>query len=112
MTYTVHPSAIVDEGAQIGDGSRVWHFAHVCAEAKISRNVSLAQNAFVGNKAIIADNCKIQNNVSVPHNIIWRLIDEVTDEADQCLSLKSLELLLAKHHSARDRGYVSLRLKA
>jgi UDP-2-acetamido-3-amino-2,3-dideoxy-glucuronate N-acetyltransferase len=69
MAYTVHPSAIVDEGAQIGDGSRVWHFVHVCAEAKIGRNVSLGQNVFVGNKVIIGDNCKIQNNVSVYDNV-------------------------------------------
>ncbi len=69
MTYTVHPSAIVDEGAQIGDGSRVWHFAHVCAGAKIGRNVSLGQNVFVGNKVLIGDNCKIQNNVSVYDNV-------------------------------------------
>lgn len=69
MTYTIHPSAIVDEGAQIGDGSRVWHFAHVCAGAKIGRNVSLGQNVFVGNKVFIGDNCKIQNNVSVYDNV-------------------------------------------
>jgi UDP-2-acetamido-3-amino-2,3-dideoxy-glucuronate N-acetyltransferase len=69
MTYTVHPSAIVDEGAQIGDGSRVWHFAHVCAGAKIGRDVSLGQNVFVGNKVFIGDNCKIQNNVSVYDNV-------------------------------------------
>lgn len=69
MTYTVHPSAIVDEGAQIGDGSRLWHFVHVCAGAKIGRNVSLGQNVFVGNKVIIGDNCKIQNNVSVYDNV-------------------------------------------
>jgi UDP-2-acetamido-3-amino-2,3-dideoxy-glucuronate N-acetyltransferase len=69
MTYTVHPSAIVDEGAQIGDGSRVWHFAHVCAGAKIGRNVSLGQNVFVGNKVFIGDNSKIQNNVSVYDNV-------------------------------------------
>lgn len=69
MAYTVHPSAIVDEGAQIGDGSRVWHFAHVCAGAKIGRNVSLGQNVFVGNTVFIGDNCKIQNNVSVYDNV-------------------------------------------
>ena len=69
MAYTVHPSAIVDAGAQIGDGSRVWHFVHVCAEAKIGRNVSLGQNVFVGNKVFIGDNCKIQNNVSIFHGV-------------------------------------------
>lgn len=67
--YTVHPSAIVDEGAQIGAGSRVWHFVHVCGGARIGRNVSLGQNVFVGNRVVIGDNCKIQNNVSVYDNV-------------------------------------------
>jgi UDP-2-acetamido-3-amino-2,3-dideoxy-glucuronate N-acetyltransferase len=66
---TIHPSAIVDEGAQIGEGSRVWHFAHVCAGAKIGRGVSLGQNVFVGNKVLIGERCKVQNNVSVYDNV-------------------------------------------
>lgn len=65
MAVSIHPSAIVDEGAKIGDGSRVWHFVHVCGGARIGGNVSLGQNVFVGNKVTIGDNCKIQNNVSV-----------------------------------------------
>jgi UDP-2-acetamido-3-amino-2,3-dideoxy-glucuronate N-acetyltransferase len=69
MTYTVHPSAIVDDGAQIGEGSRIWHFAHVCGGAKIGKSVSLGQNVFVGNKVVIGDSCKIQNNVSVYDNV-------------------------------------------
>lgn len=69
MSYTVHPSAIVDEGAEIGDGSRVWHFVHVCAGARIGKSVSLGQNVFVGNRVSIGDNCKIQNNVSVYDNV-------------------------------------------
>ena len=69
MTYTVHPSAIVDDGAEIGDGSRVWHFVHVCGGARIGKGVSLGQNVFVGNKVSIGDRCKIQNNVSVYDNV-------------------------------------------
>lgn len=69
MSYTVHPTAIVDDGAQIGDGSRVWHWVHVCGGAQIGENVSLGQNVFIGNKVTIADNCKIQNNVSVYDNV-------------------------------------------
>ncbi len=67
--YTIHPSAIVDEGAQIGEGSRVWHFVHVCAGARIGKGVSLGQNVFVGNKVVIGDHCKVQNNVSVYDNV-------------------------------------------
>lgn len=69
MSYFVHPSAIVDEGAQIGEGSRVWHFVHVCGGAKIGKGVSLGQNVFVGNRVTIGDRCKIQNNVSVYDNV-------------------------------------------
>lgn len=65
MAVTVHPSAIVDEGAKIGDGSYVWHFVHVCAGAKIGEKCSLGQNVFVGNDVVIGNNVKIQNNVSV-----------------------------------------------
>tara|TARA_B100000768_G_scaffold173881_1_gene183583 strand:- start:467 stop:1054 length:588 start_codon:yes stop_codon:yes gene_type:complete len=65
----IHDSAIVDEGAQIGAGSRVWHFVHVCGGARIGSGVSLGQNVFVGNKVTIGDRCKIQNNVSIYDNV-------------------------------------------
>ena len=66
---TIHPTAIIDEGAQIGVGSRIWHWVHVCGGAKIGRGVSLGQNVFVGNKVVIGDYCKVQNNVSVYDNV-------------------------------------------
>lgn len=69
MTCNVHPTAIVDEGAQIGEGSRIWHWVHVCGGAKIGKDVSLGQNVFVGHKVTIGDKCKIQNNVSVYDNV-------------------------------------------
>jgi UDP-2-acetamido-3-amino-2,3-dideoxy-glucuronate N-acetyltransferase len=69
MDYQVHETAIVDEGAQIGLGSRVWQWVHVCGGAKIGSGVSLGQNVFVGNKVVIGDKCKIQNNVSVYDNV-------------------------------------------
>jgi len=69
MSWFQHPSAIVDDGAEIGEGSRVWHFAHVCGGARIGQGVSLGQNVFVGNRVVIGDRCKIQNNVSVYDNV-------------------------------------------
>lgn len=69
MTYYQHPSAIIDDGAEIGNGSRVWHFVHICGGAKIGDGVSLGQNVFIGNKVHIGNNCKIQNNVSVYDNV-------------------------------------------
>ena len=69
MSISIHPSAIVDDGATIGEGSRVWHFVHVCSGAQIGKGVSLGQNVFVGNKVTIGDRCKVQNNVSVYDNV-------------------------------------------
>jgi UDP-2-acetamido-3-amino-2,3-dideoxy-glucuronate N-acetyltransferase len=65
MSATIHSSAIVDAGAVLGDGTRVWHFAHVCARARIGAGCSLGQNVFVGDDVVIGNNVKIQNNVSV-----------------------------------------------
>ena len=65
MATTIHPSAIVDDGAQLGDGCRVWHFVHISAGARIGEHCSFGQNVFVGNDVRIGSNVKIQNNVSV-----------------------------------------------
>lgn len=65
MATTIHSSAIVDDGAQLGDGCRVWHFVHISAGARIGARCSFGQNVFVGNDVSIGDNVKIQNNVSV-----------------------------------------------
>jgi UDP-2-acetamido-3-amino-2,3-dideoxy-glucuronate N-acetyltransferase len=69
FNISIHPTAIVDEGAQIGEGSRIWHWVHVCGGARIGKGVSLGQNVFVGNRVVIGDHCKIQNNVSVYDNV-------------------------------------------
>ena len=69
MGHYRHDSAIVDDGAEIGEGSRIWHFVHVCAGARIGKRVSLGQNVFVGNRVVIGDDCKVQNNVSVYDNV-------------------------------------------
>ena len=65
MAAFVHPSAIVDDGAQLGEGTKVWHFCHVSAGARIGERCALGQNVFVGNDVRIGDNVRIQNNVSV-----------------------------------------------
>lgn len=63
--HTIHETAIVDDGAQIGAGTRIWHWVHVCGKARIGTDCSLGQNVFVGNDVTIGNNVKIQNNVSV-----------------------------------------------
>ncbi len=63
--FSAHPSAIVDAGAVIGAGTRIWHFCHVMAGARIGRGCSLGQNVFVAGGARLGDNVKVQNNVSI-----------------------------------------------
>ena len=63
--WWAHASAVVDDGAQLGDGTRVWHFAHVSAGARIGRGCALGQGVFVGNDVLIGDGVRIQNHVSV-----------------------------------------------
>ena len=65
MPTTIHPSAIVDAGAQLGEGCRVWHWVHISGGARIGRGCSFGQGVYVGNDVVIGDNVKIQNNVSV-----------------------------------------------
>lgn len=65
LPIAAHQSAIIDPGAQIGQGTRIWHWVHICGGAKIGCNCSFGQNVFVGNDVVIGDNCKVQNNVSV-----------------------------------------------
>ena len=69
MPATIHATAIVDDGAEIGDGTRVWHWVHICGGARIGERCSFGQNVFVGNRVRIGDNCKVQNNVSIYDNV-------------------------------------------
>jgi UDP-2-acetamido-3-amino-2,3-dideoxy-glucuronate N-acetyltransferase len=65
VTVFIHPTAIVDPGARLGDGCRVWHWVHISGGARIGGHCSFGQNVYVGNDVVIGDNVKIQNNVSV-----------------------------------------------
>ncbi|WP_435166693.1 DapH/DapD/GlmU-related protein [Candidatus Pelagibacter bacterium nBUS_28] len=69
MEYQKHETAIIDQGAQIGSGSKIWHWSHICEGAKIGSKVTIGQNVYIGNKVVIGDKCKIQNNVSIYDNI-------------------------------------------
>lgn len=70
MSYFKHESSYVDEGVEIGEGTKIWHFCHVMSGAKIGKNCSLGQNVNIGGRAIIGDGVKIQNNVSVYDNVV------------------------------------------
>lgn len=63
--HFVHPSSFVDPGAQIGEGTRIWHFSHVLSGARIGRNCILGQNVNVDRDVVVGDGVKVQNNVSI-----------------------------------------------
>jgi UDP-2-acetamido-3-amino-2,3-dideoxy-glucuronate N-acetyltransferase len=65
MSYFKHESAYIDDGCEIGEGTKIWHFSHVQSGAKIGKNCVLGQNVNVGNNVTIGNNVKIQNNVSI-----------------------------------------------
>ena len=69
MDFFAHETAIIDEGASIRAGTKVWHWVHVCAGARIGENCVLGQNVYIGNEVEIGNNVKIQNNVSVYDNV-------------------------------------------
>jgi UDP-2-acetamido-3-amino-2,3-dideoxy-glucuronate N-acetyltransferase len=68
--YFVHPTAIVDDGARIGEKTKIWHFSHVYPKAVIGKNCVFGQNTMVMNNVVVGDNCKIQNNVSLYEGVI------------------------------------------
>jgi UDP-2-acetamido-3-amino-2,3-dideoxy-glucuronate N-acetyltransferase len=66
----IHETAVIDDGAQIGNGTKIWHFCHVMGTTQIGENCVLGQNVFVGNKAVLGNNVKVQNNVSVYEGVV------------------------------------------
>jgi UDP-2-acetamido-3-amino-2,3-dideoxy-glucuronate N-acetyltransferase len=70
MTFKAHPTAVIDEGAEIGAGTRIWHFSHVSSGSRIGAGCSLGQNVFVAPRVEIGDHVKIQNNVSIYEGVI------------------------------------------
>jgi len=69
-TFVRHESAYVDQGAQVGSGTRIWHFSHIMAGAKIGKNCSLGQNVNVGSRAVLGNGVKVQNNVSIYDDVV------------------------------------------
>jgi UDP-2-acetamido-3-amino-2,3-dideoxy-glucuronate N-acetyltransferase len=68
--YFIHATAVVDEGATIGAGTKIWHFCHVSGSAVIGENCVLGQNVYIGNRAVLGSNVKVQNNVSVYEGVV------------------------------------------
>jgi UDP-2-acetamido-3-amino-2,3-dideoxy-glucuronate N-acetyltransferase len=103
--YWAHETAIVDAGAQIGAGTRVWHWVHICAGARIGANCVLGQNVLVGNKVVIGNNVRIQNNVSV--------YDDVTLEDDVFCgpSMVFTNVINPRSHVSRKDEYLPTRVR-
>lgn len=70
MSYYVHPSAIVDDNCQIGEGTKIWHFSHVMSGSVIGDNCNLGQNVVISPKVILGNNVRVQNNVSIYEGVI------------------------------------------
>ncbi len=75
MSPFIHPTAIVDNGASIGDETRIWHWVHICGDARIGSHCNLGQNVFIANRVTLGNRVKVQNNVSIYDNVT--LEDEV-----------------------------------
>lgn len=70
MSYFSHETAIIDEGATIGKGSKIWHFSHVMSGAVLGVSCNIGQNVFIASKVVLGNNCKVQNNVSLYEGLI------------------------------------------
>jgi UDP-2-acetamido-3-amino-2,3-dideoxy-glucuronate N-acetyltransferase len=70
MNYKVHPSAFIDEGCEIGEGTSIWHFSHIMSGSKIGRKCNIGQNVVISPEVVLGDNVKVQNNVSIYTGVI------------------------------------------
>lgn len=68
--YFVHPSAIIDEGCQIGKGTKIWHFSHVMSNCTLGENCNLGQNVVVSPDVVLGNNVRVQNNVSIYTGVV------------------------------------------
>jgi len=70
MSYFSHESAYIDSGCEIGEGTKIWHYSHICSGAKIGKNCSFGQNVYVAPGVVIGDNVRVQNGVSIYSGLI------------------------------------------
>ena len=68
--YFAHETAVIDEGCQIGKGTKIWHFSHIMTGCKIGQNCNIGQNVVVSPQVILGRNVKVQNNVSIYTGVI------------------------------------------
>ena len=97
--YFVHESSYVDEGCEIGDGTKIWHFTHVMSGARIGRGCNIGQNVVISPGVVIGDNVKIQNNVSVYTGVI------LEDDVFCGPSMVVTNVLTPRSHVSRTHEY-------
>lgn len=101
----IHPTAVVDSGARIGIGTKIWHFSHVMPTAVIGENCNIGQNVFIDNNVVMGNGIKIQNNVSVYNNIV------VEDDCFLGPSMVFTNVINPRAHVERKHEYKKTRLK-
>ncbi|MBZ5554124.1 MAG: N-acetyltransferase [Acidobacteriia bacterium] len=105
MDYFVHPSSFVDEGAEIGSGTKIWHFCHVMPRARIGKNCNLGQNVHVASDVTIGNNVKIQNNVSLYTGVV------IEDDAFLGPSMVFTNVINPRSHVSRRGEYQTTLVK-
>ncbi|MFW5966684.1 MAG: acyltransferase [Persicimonas sp.] len=105
MSFEAHETAVVDEGAEIGEGTKVWHFCHVCAGAQIGKGCTLGQNVYVAGGAVVGDGVKIQNNVSIYDGV------ELADDVFVGPSAVFTNVVTPRAHVSRRDEFVSTRVE-
>jgi UDP-2-acetamido-3-amino-2,3-dideoxy-glucuronate N-acetyltransferase len=68
--YFAHPTAVIDEGCEIGEGTKIWHFSHLMSNCKLGKNCNLGQNVVISPEVVLGQNVKVQNNVSIYTGVI------------------------------------------
>ncbi len=70
IVYSAHPSAFIDEGCEIGEGTKIWHFSHIMSECIIGKRCNIGQNVVISSHVVLGNNVKVQNNVSIYTGVI------------------------------------------
>ena len=104
MAVMIHPTAVVDEGARIGDGTKVWHWVHVSSGSTIGERCVLGQNVYVGSRATLGNNVRVQNNVSIYDDV------EIEDDVFCGPSMVFTNVINPRAHVSRKEEYRKTRV--
>jgi UDP-2-acetamido-3-amino-2,3-dideoxy-glucuronate N-acetyltransferase len=97
--FFAHPTAVIDAGAQIGPGTKIWHFSHISAGARIGAQCSFGQNVYVADHVVIGNNVKVQNNVSIYQGV------ELDDDVFCGPSMVFTNVINPRSHVSRRNEY-------